>query len=323
MPRLPFALTLVFLAAGCATSPPPSATGADVPLRQQAVGAVGLPDQPTAGASSEFWQTWGDGNAEMSSYQAVATRYGAPRDAELVLIYVTEDLDRATFVKDDAAERPISTLKLNISEKFDTGIYPYSVMTSVFSPVDAYRAERFQPVKLTLTAQEWCGHVFRGVWAGADGFRSTLYSYFADEGEATQTESVAEGTLYEDALLIQLRELDGPFAGGGDWSGSLIPSLWHQRRTHEPLRPVDATITRAAGERDGQPVTRFELRYADYARTYEVETQAPRRVLAWDTSEGDSAVLNSTARLPYWRLNGPDGATERERFGLPTSPVRR
>ncbi len=262
---------------------------------------------------------WGDGNAEMSSYAAVSSRYGAPRDAELVLIYVTEGLNRATMVKDDAADDALSVLKLNISEKFDTGIYPYSVMTSIFSPVDAYRAERFQPVKLTLTAQEWCGHVFRGVWPGLEGFRSTLYSYFAGEDESDQTMQAPVGTLYEDALLIQLRELDGPFADGGDWSGHIVPSLWQQRVTHEPLAALAATITRTDADRDGKPVTRFVLTYGEYSRTYDVEKASPKRVVAWETSTGDRAVLQGTDRLPYWRLNGPGDESNRARFGLSSS----
>jgi hypothetical protein len=309
----PLAALLLALATGCA-APTPQPPASD--LRTRAVASVGLPDTPAAGASSAFWQAWGDGNAEMSSYRAVSSRYGAPREAELVLIYVTEPLDRATLVKDDAAERPVNVLKLNVSEKFDTGVYPYSVMTSVFAPVDAYRAERFQPVKLTLTAQEWCGHVFRGVWPGEAGFRSALYSYFASEGEADQQVDAPPGTLYEDALLIQLRELDGPFAGGDDWSGHLVPALWQQRRTHEALSAVPATITRADARRDGTPVTRFTLAYDGYTRTYDVEQSAPRRVLGWQTSLGDRAELEATDRLPYWQLNAPGDESARARFGL-------
>lgn len=312
MRPLPLAFALAAVA-GCAAPTPPAAPS---DLRARAAEAVALPAEPSAGASSAFWQAWGDGNAELSSYRATSSRYGAPREAELVLIYVTEPLDRATLVKDDAAADPLHVLKLNVSEKFDTGVYPYSVMTSVFAPVDAYRAERFQPVKLTLTAQEWCGHVFRGVWPGSDGFRSTLYSYFAGEGEADRHADAPAGTLYEDALLIQLRELDGPFAGGGDWSGHVVPALWQQRRTHEPLAAVPATLTRTDATRDGTPVTRFALAYDGYTRTYDVERAAPRRVLAWETSEGDAAVLQGTERLPYWQLNGPGDERARARFGL-------
>jgi len=255
----------------------------------------------------------------MSSYDAVVSRYGDPRPAELVLVYVTEPMDRRTWIKDDdvgGADR-VEVLKLNVSLKFQTGIYPYSILTSVFAPVDAWRSERFSPVKISLSAQEWCGHVFHAVWPGADRFVERRFSYFADEGERTSAVPLTGDVLFEDALLVQLRELDGPFAGGRDWRGSLVPSLWGARKSHVAARPVPATIARTAA--DG--VTRFELRAGDHRATYEVETAAPHRVTSWTTSEGDRARIRKTARLAYWEMNHPGDERMRAEIGLPvTSP---
>lgn len=272
-----------------------------------------MPTTPRARASRAFWSSWGDGNAEMSSYRATVMRYGAPREAELVLIYVTEPHDRETLIKDDDVppERRVQMLKLNISLRFQTGIYPYSVLTSVFAPVDAYYAERFAPAKLTISVQEWCGHVYGGVFPAEDRFTSSVASYFASEGEVTEMVPAA-GALYEDALLVQLRELDGPFAGGGDWEGLLVPSLWRNRQAHEPLRPVEASITRT--ETDERVV--FVLRAGTHERTYEVEREGAHRVMAFRDSEGDHAELVATDRLPYWQLNGPGDESARERIGL-------
>ncbi len=309
-------LPLLFLLVACSTPSAPETPRPSAPAGT----AAALPDRPQAQASSAFWNVWGDGRAELNRYQATMERYGAPREAEVVLIYVTEPVHRQTLVKDDAAEGAdrIGMLKLNSSEKFLTGLYPYSVMTSVFSPVDDWGGLRFQPAKLTLTAQEWCGHVFRGVWPRADGFRTTLFSYFAEEGETTASVATPAGTLYEDALLIQLRELDGPFNGGADWQGMLVPSLWRQRKSHQPLAPEAATLTRADTVQAGTPVTRFTLRQGPYTRYFTVEQAAPHRVLAWQTSDGDRAALVHTERLPYWQLNTPADTTYRARFGLGT-----
>lgn len=273
-----------------------------------------LPSAPSARASRQFWETWGDGMAEMSSYRATVMRYGAAREAELVLIYVTEPHDRDTLIKDDEvpAARRVQMLKLNQSLRFQTGIYPYSVMTSVFSPVDAYFQERFAPAKITLSAQEWCGHVYLGVFPAPDRFMSQSISYFASEGEASETQP-ARDALYEDALLIQLRELDGPFAQGGDWSGAMVPTLWRNRRAHEPLRASAATITRSAAP--GRVV--FTLRQGDYERVFEIEDEGARRVMAWRDSEGEQVELQGTERLPYWELHGPGDEAARERIGLP------
>jgi hypothetical protein len=277
-----------------------------------------LPARPQSRASAAFWQHWGDGRAELSGYRATVMRYGEPREAEIVLVYVTEPLDRDTLIKDDAAgTRSVPALKLNYSERFQTGIYPYSLLTSVFAPVDGYLPTRFAPVKITLTAQEWCGHVFHGVWPDALGYESQLLSYFASEGERTEHVDAPSDVLYEDALFIQLRELDGPFAGGGEWRGQLVPRLWSTRRAHAPLRPVTARITRAQHEPD---VDRFTLVYDGVTRTFDVEQRDARRILAWTSSDGERATLLRTERLPYWQLNAPGDERHRESLGLPRTP---
>src|SRR5262245_47933646 len=118
-------------------------------------------------ASSAFWQRWGDGRAELSGYRVTTSRYGEPREGRVVLIYVTEPHDARTWVKDDHGDVPeadrVQVLKLNQMLTFRTGIYPYAVMTSVFSPVDGMFPERFEPVKITFAAQEWCGSVYQKV----------------------------------------------------------------------------------------------------------------------------------------------------------------
>jgi len=272
-------------------------------------------------ASAAFHVRWSDGNAELTSYDVITPRYGEPRPAELVLIYVTEPMHRRTWIKDDDAQGPdrINVLKLNISLKFETGLYPYSVMTSVFAPLDAWRAERFAPAKITLSAQEWCGHVFQALWPGEGTVRSEIRSYFASEGERDETTTTPANTLYEDALLVQLRELDGPFAGGRAWEGALVPSLWRTRRMHTEGRPVPARITRSAATVEGVAVHRFVLEAGSYRRTFDVETTEAHQVLGWESSEGERVRRRATARMPYWQLNREaDRVPARTRLGLDT-----
>lgn len=278
-----------------------------------------FPEKPRKRASDDFARVWFDGKAELSGYEALVPRYGELRRAELVTIYVTEPLDRRTWIKDDDAKEPdrVTVLKLNESLKFLTGLYPYSVLTSVFAPVDDWQGERFSPVKLSLSAQEWCGHVFCALWPGKEGFLLHVDSYFASEGERTETLPAPEGALYEDALLIQLRELDGPFAGGGDWSGALIPALWRIRRAHQPAKAVPATIKRTS---EGEE-TRFVLDAGDYRRTFLVEKAPPRRVLAWTSSDGEAVKLAKTERLAYWKMNAPGNEARRAEIGLPALPA--
>ncbi|MCA9523081.1 MAG: hypothetical protein KC609_19030 [Myxococcales bacterium] len=270
---------------------------------------------------ASFWSSWGDGKAELSGYSIKTPRYGSIRKGHSVLIYVTEDLDQRTRIKDDRRSTPssqkVAVLKLNHTLKFLAGIYPYSVMTSVFTPIrPLVGRERFAPIKISFSAQEWCGHVY-GIWhADTSELVQTLLSYFSSEGEHRHRTPIAAGTLYEDALLIQLRELDGAFNGGKNWTGKLVRTAWSFRRAHHPVQAISATITRDATSYRGKNVTRFRLTAGSYQRTFLVERENPHRILYWKTSEGEEAVLQKTARLPYWRLNHLGQESFRRQLGL-------
>lgn len=266
-------------------------------------------------ASPAFSSAWRDGLAEVAAYRGTVMRYGAPRDAEAVLIFVTEPLDRRTLVKDDdapASER-LDVLKLNFALRFQTGIYPYSVLTSVFSPIDAYSSERFSPAKISFGEQDWCGGTSATVWPDEDAYVERSSSYFASEGDVAGRTEIPRGALYEDALYIQLRELDGPFAGGGDWAGSIVPSLWHGRRDHHPLGATTATITRETVD----DRTRFTLRIeGGYERTFEVAHDDVHTLLAFRSSDGDDFRLAGRERLAYWQLHDPGEESYRAELGL-------
>ncbi len=311
-----------FLLFGCGEAGEDAPGSSDGMLFPDLAAFQQLPDEPLAGASTEFWEWWGDGRAEVAGYRMHVERYGEPREAELALIYVTEPHDRRTWIKDDGAEEPYRTevLKLISSATFLTGFYPYSVMTTVFSPVDRYRSEAFSPVRISHSVQEWCGSYSHMLFPGSDRFRSLRLSYFAQHGERLLNVAKDPEALYEDALLIQLRELDGPFAEGGDWEGELVPELWRLRAGHGELEPVDARIRREEGVREwgGEevPVTRFTLVAEGYERVWDVERNPPRRVLGWRTSTGDEAELLESERLAYWELNRLGDESVRERIGL-------
>lgn len=320
--------TLTLLAAlgqitSCSTIPQTGAP-ADCDPRP---GADEIAEEPAAGlrqpaaqvkVSAAFNKHWRDGKAELSGYRVTTMRYGAPRQGQVVLVYVTEPMNSQTWIKSAPGqlEHRVEVLKLNHSLKFRTGIYPYSVLTSVFTPLDGLGRERFAPAKISLSAQEWCGHVFAQLFPKGDRFHAFGHSYFSGEGDRRETVRTGELALYEDALWIQLRELDGPFAGGKDWSGKLVPTLWSARKRHRPPTAVAATIRRASTTREGVQVTRFTVAYEGFTRTFDVERAAPRRILAWSTSEGERAELLKTARLSYWKLHDPGDESYLAQLGL-------
>ncbi|MGH7601749.1 MAG: hypothetical protein ACREOI_35755 [bacterium] len=139
-------------------------------------------------AAQDFWSWWGDGKGELSSYKVVVSRYGEMREGYSVLVFVTEDISRTTRVKDDSGTLPpvdrVPVLKLNRVVKFTTGLYDYSILTSTFSSVNPELGRKpFEPLKISFSAQEWCGHVFQMLIPQRDQVELTLHSYFQGEGD--------------------------------------------------------------------------------------------------------------------------------------------
>jgi hypothetical protein len=273
----------------------------------------------------DFYQYWGDGKAEISSYEVVQMRYGEAREGRGVLVFVTEDINRKTLVKVEsptpAADR-LYTLKLNNVLKFNTGIYDYSVMTSVFSQVQG-EAGDFAVQKITFSAQEWCGHVFEEVRRETGKLHGELNSYFEREGKQDYSMDLPEDFASGDNLLIRLRELRGPIMEEGEEvSVDLLPGLWDLRSRHAQRELVPATLSKGAVEKVKaggglEAATKWTLKAGDYSKTYWIEKAYPRRVLAWEDSQGSSGRLKTTMREPYWGLHDNKDEVYRDRLQIP------
>jgi len=124
--------------------------------------------------SKEFKAYWFDGKAEVTSYQLMQERYGEIRQGTAVNIFVTEDFLPNEQVKaNNFSEENISVMKLNQMKNFNTGIYPYSIMTSTFSPI----AVKSHPLKITNSVQEWCGQMYMQL-NNSKEFEIESHSYF-------------------------------------------------------------------------------------------------------------------------------------------------
>ncbi len=288
-----------------------------------------------------FWASWGDGKAELSGYRLQLPRYGQPRAGTLVLIYVTEDFSDRLRVKADPGRHPPSdvypVLKLNAIRKFQTGIYDYSVMTSVFARVDFAAGERPFPLrKLSLSSQEWCGQVYHQVLplapaAGATtvAWQSTSHSYFDGEADDQRTLLVPAGNapvVAEDELPIllrsyaQRRELLAP---GAQRTVTFLPSLMRARLLHQPLVFTTATISRlgttlplktAAGE---FLVTTYTVIIAGGDRgTFHFAARPPYQLVHYKWESGEEATLLGTTRLPYWQLHDRGHEALLQKLGL-------
>jgi hypothetical protein len=293
------------------------------------------PTPPAALPShADFGPYWHDGNAEIDGYRLTVLRYGKQRVGQGVQIYVTEPFSVAKHVKvDDPARNPADTfdaLKLNFVRRFQTGIYDYHTMVSLFS-----RSQDFSPVKVAFTSSEWCGAVYDEMTFTGRRLSRRFSSYFEDES-ASQSDDVPRDGVVEDNLFILLRGLRGAYLNPGEKrSVSLLPSPFYTRLTHQRPAWTGATVERLARTESVRvPAGTFRVdvyvvNAADGRKgRFLIERDYPHRVIRWawkaaPSSERqawlggiDSGELTGSARLPYWKLHDADDESYLKRLGL-------
>lgn len=276
----------------------------------------------------DFWGFWGDGRAEISSYDIKISRYGQLRNGYAVLIFVTEDISRTTRIKVESDRIPkndrVPVLKLNHVVKFTTGIYDYSLMTSVFSSVESeFGRPPLEPMKISFTSQEWCGQVFMMALPQQNHIDYTLHSYFEREGDQQRKIRLPDGAVFEDNLWIWVRELKGEVMKPGEKRQvQMLPSMWHSRSRHVQLEFQPGWIQKDSGEPldfEGQAreTWKWTWQVAEGTTTVWVEKEYPHRILRWQTSDGGEGRIKKSVRLPYWKLNGNDDLHYRYELGIP------
>lgn len=275
-----------------------------------------------AGSNSEFDTHWHDGRAELDGYRLKVSRYGQEREGTCVLIYVTEPFSESKRVKvDDHLKNPDDTfeaLKVNIVRDFQTGIYDYNTMVSVF-----VRSADFSPAKITFTSAEWCGHVYEELRFDEKRINGHYYSYFEDESGPREIKREDDG-IVEDNLFILLRGLRGDYLAGGEKKKvKMLPSVYFGRLAHESPKWLKTEIKRPKGTRTIKvPAGRFkttvyEIKIADGRKgKFYIEEQYPHRIIRWEMLPDVSAVLTGSERLEYWRLNRNGNERYLKKLGL-------
>jgi hypothetical protein len=260
----------------------------------------------------------------MNGYRLTQPRYGHTRPGTAVLIYVTEDFSGSLRVKADAGKHPASdvypVLKLNAVRDFQTGIYDYNVMTSVFARVDA----GWPIAKVSFSSQEWCGHVYHHLLPRAGRAGGIFHSYFDGEADGTDDLPLPADGVMEDAVPILVRGWLGDWLPrGGSKSVPFLPSLLRSRLDHRRLAWGRATVSRAgSSSRVTVPAGAFEVETWTVAEdggrtlTFFVETAVPFRLVKWTSSDGEEASLLGSKRLAYWQMNGPGGEKSLKDLGL-------
>ena len=250
----------------------------------------------TAPNSDAFGDYWYQGQAEISSYALQQARYGEIHEGEAVLIFVTEAHDPETQIKlDREAPDQVTVLKLNMMRKFLTGLYPYSMMSSVFTPVHEPRP---MPTKISTSVQEWCGHTYQQLNRTEDGYAMLLRSYFESEGDQTLE---LEATLLEDGLWNTIRLNPDALPLG---SLQMVPGTMFQRLRHVEAGPFPAQaqwVEAGAGRRG------YQVHYPRLGRTLTIEFDVAFPHVIQSFSETAAGGLTTTAtrlvtkQIAYWQ----------------------
>ncbi|CAN5451132.1 hypothetical protein BH11BAC3_BH11BAC3_14060 [soil metagenome] len=271
--------------------------------------------------SAKWKQYWYDGKAELTSYNLKQSRYGEIHDGNVVNVFVTEDFSKVKQVKLDEPEKAgsdrLPVLKLNQSFKFITGIYPYSMMLSTFSPVDLNQYPHL--VKITASSQEWCGSSFFQLNNRNKQYQVELRSYFEKENDQ---DLKLDQVLLEDEWWNMIRIHPEQLPTG---EHIVLPGALYLRLSHKTISSVKAQLSIV--QKDS--TTFFTAIYPELNRTLSInfENKLPYTILGWSDSFAgfDGKVLTTTAtrnkmiRTDYWRRHLNIDRKLREDLGLPVN----
>ena len=274
---------------------------------------------PATHADPGFGSYWNRGKAEITSYDLEQARYGEMHRGSAVLIFVTEPFNPETQVKaDNPTEDSVQVLKLNMTKKFNTGIYPYSMMLSVFSPVDL--AKHPHTFKASVSSQEWCGHTWTQLNWRDDAYQAEQRSYFESEGDRHFT---AGNAMLEDEVWTRIRLAPDQLATG---ETRMIPGGLNARLRHRMQQPEKVIAT--LEDRDDLKI--YTLEYPAMNRTLRITFEAafPYRIQGWEeTGESgwgaDAKRLTTRATrkremlVDYWNHHDNIDRPMRGDLGLP------
>ncbi|MFK7784071.1 MAG: septum formation inhibitor Maf [Crocinitomicaceae bacterium] len=259
---------------------------------------------------------WYDKTAELSSYELSQARYGELHKGTAVLVYVTEPFSKSSNTKADEHRKDnVQVLKLNRTKKWLTGIYPYSIMSSTFYPLEDGDAS----LKVASSLQEWCGMTYLEL-RNKKKFEIDFNSYF--EGFSFQNQQV-EKELLEDDLWTLIR-LNPELLPVG--KVSLIPSMTFFRLRSMDIEVYTADIQKVEEENG---VIAYVVDYPLLDRTFTIRyaKEFPHIIQGWEDRHlsgygEDEKMLTSKAELiksvktDYWNKNLNEHSEWREKLGL-------
>jgi hypothetical protein len=257
-----------------------------------------------------FSEQWYDSKAEINVYKLSQARYGELRNGgQAILIFVTEDFIPDRQVKYEFGEdKKITVLKLNQIKRFVTGIYDYSMMSSVFLPLQ----EDGPSIKTTHSSQDWCGHTWLQFNSQNNEYIYKGFSYF--QAEADQEIRMKKVYTENDIALIYRINPSYDFSTIKE----MIPSPDYLRMKHQtvaayPVEIIGKDLIDSSMSKDS--LREIRIHFTSLARyvSYFFEKNNEFRLMGWTDQYQDSpknkemieskAVLTKSMRTPYWSQN--------------------
>ena len=279
-----------------------------------------------------FKSYWGRGKAELNRYSLQQARYGSNHTGEAILIFVTEDFLTDQKVKNETYKNNNSTqvLKLNFNRKFITGIYDYSTMVSVFTPIHSFKYP--YTLKVSASSQEWCGHTYAQLVFDENEYELVSHSYF--EKEVFENYEL-DPVLLEDDIMLRLRISPNDLPIG---KIRIIPSLLDSRFRHFRLS-VESAIAEKLPNRDtsfpGRDLKVYKIQYVSIDRVFKIiyQDQFPYTIMGFieetETKKAKSkksisgrksqvteAIRTHSVMSDYWIRNQPRHKPLRKKLGL-------
>lgn len=283
--------------------------------------AFSLPEE------KDFHSYWYNYGAEITRFELEQSRYGEIHPGHAILIFVTEPFLLDIHVKSDyesSRKKSIPVLKLNLIKRFNTGIYDYSMMKSVFTPIPTDKQQYSKTLKVSTTRQDWCGHVYLQYNLEEDHYKVKQNSYFEKEGDKTITIPLVH---LEDEIWTRIRIAPETLPLG---EIKMIPgSFFTTLRMIEPGAKNAFTKLTNMQEVGRGGVSQYTVTYPSLQRTLSIRFKQdfPYDILSWSetypSGSGKNAIILATnarrthaVMIDYWNKNSIKDLQLRKELGL-------
>lgn len=263
------------------------------------------------------------GEAEILTYSLSKGRYKDVHDGEAILLFVTEDFLTDKQVKNDkyTSEKSVSVLKSNYFQRFTTGVYDYSIMTSTFTPT--FYDTVNHSIKVTSSSQDWCGQTFMQL-NNSSNLKISLNSYFESEGDTT----IRIDKSYLEDEIFNLVRLDPKVLPEDTFK--IVPAMHYLRTAHLSIDNYVAIGELCPYAENGE-VDSVLMQY-----TYTIPKIQRSVTIVFDPQDHNviqkwtevyptvfdgklkttTATLKGRKKLPYWNLNSIKDEAYRDSLGL-------